>query len=165
MKKYRRAKLPVLDEIDKSIIQELQIDAQQSYISLKAKIGASEGTVRNRVKKLLKKEIIGIKAVLNPVKVGFDFSCIIGLEIAIEKLREAGEILTTNPNVYFLVGCTGDFDLLAILFFRNTSEFDAFMGQTIAKLPGIKRSRTFVSMTPMKAPWTNNLDVKKLFEF
>jgi Lrp/AsnC family transcriptional regulator for asnA, asnC and gidA len=164
MKKYRKTKLPTLDEIDDSIIQELQIDARQSYMGLGRKIGASEGTIRNRVKKLLKREIIKLKAVINPAKIGFDFGCVVGLEIAIEKLGEAGIELAGNPNVYYLVGCTGAFDLLAILMFRNTSEFDIFMRETIARLPGIKRTQTFVNMSLIKTPWVDNVDIKKLLE-
>ena len=74
MKKYRKSKLHALDDLDQSIIQELQVDARQSYLSLGKKIGASEGTIRNRVKSALKGEVIKLKAVLNPSKIGFDFT-------------------------------------------------------------------------------------------
>ena len=164
MKKYRKTKLPLLDEIDKSIIRELQVDARQSYLSLGKKIGASEGTIRNRVRLELERGIIKLKAVLNPTKIGFDFTCVIGLEIAIEKLREAGAALAENPNVYFLVGTTGTFDLIAIVVFRNTNEFDQFMKDTISRLPGIRRTQTFVNMSLIKTPWVDNLDIKNLLE-
>ncbi len=164
MGKYKKIKSLPINEIDVGIIKELEGDARQSYLSIGEKIGASEGTVRNRVKKLLNKEIIKLKAVLNPLYVGFNFSCVVGLEIAIEKLDEAGAKLAENPNVYFLVGCTGAFDLIAILFFRNTSEFDRFVKEYIAKLPGIKRTQTFVIMSQIKSPWVRDLDAKKLID-
>lgn len=164
MRKYRKTKLPVLDEIDKGIINQLQSDARQSYLSLGEKIGASEGTIRNRVKNLLKAETIKFKAVVNPEKIGFNFSCVVGLEVAIEKLDEAGARLAENPHVYFLVRCTGTFDLLAILVFHDTSEFDKFMRANIARLPGIKRTQTFVNMSLIKSPWVDNVDIKKLLE-
>jgi Lrp/AsnC family transcriptional regulator for asnA, asnC and gidA len=164
MKKYRKTKLPLLDGIDKSIIRELQVDARQSYLSLGKKIGASEGTIRNRVKLELERGIIKLRAVLNPTKIGFDFTCVIGLEIAIEKLREAGSTLAENPNVYFLVGTTGTFDLIAIVVFHNTNEFDQFMKDTISRLPGIRRTQTFVNMSLIKTPWVDNLDIKSLLE-
>jgi Lrp/AsnC family transcriptional regulator for asnA, asnC and gidA len=164
MNKYQKTKSPKINEIDVSIIKELGTDARQSYLSVGEKIGASEGTIRNRVKKLLKEEIIRLKAVLNPVNVGLNFSCVVGLEIAVEKLDEAGAKLAENPNVYFLVGCTGAFDLIAILLFRSTSEYDHFVKEYIAKLPGIKRTQTFVIMSQLKAPWSSNPDIKKLLE-
>lgn len=164
MKKNRQTKLLVLDEIDIGIIKELQTDARQSYLSLGKKIGASEGTIRNRVKSQLKNEIMKLKAVLNPTKLGFDFSCILGLEVAIEKLSEAEATLAKNPNVYFLAACTGTYDLIAFLLFHNTQEFDNFMMNNIAKLPGIRRSQTFVNMRLAKTPWNNDVPISKLPE-
>jgi len=162
MKKYRKSKLHALDEIDKGLIKELQIDARQSYLSLGKKIGASEGTIRNRINSQLKGDVIQLKAVINPSKIGYDFSCVIGLEINIDKLRETAELLAKNPNVCLLVGCTGVFDLIAMLIFPNTSYFEKFMGETIAKLPGIKRTQTFVIMSQIKTPWSDNLDIFEL---
>ena len=162
MKKSHKTKVVLLDEIDKSIIRELQIDARQSYLGLGKKIGASEGTVRNRVKSELKNEIMRLKAVLNPAKLGFDFSCIVGLEVAIEKLGEAESMLAKSPNVYFLAACTGPYDLIAILIFHNTHEFDSFMREGIAKLPGIRRTQTFVNMRMVKTPWNDDVSIGKL---
>lgn len=162
MKKYRKAKTHLLDEIDKSIIHELQADARQSYLSLGKKIGASEGTVRNRVKAELKSGVMKLKAVVNPEKIGLDFSCILGLEIAIEKLNEAEALLAKSPSVYFLASCTGTYDLLAILLFRNTHDFDNFMRENIAKLPGIKRSQTFVTMRMSKTPWNDGIELSNV---
>jgi DNA-binding Lrp family transcriptional regulator len=102
-KPYRKKKPPILDDLDTQIIQELQKDARQSYLSLGQKIGASEGTVRNRVSMELKKELIKLKAVLNPAKLGFNLSCWVGLEVDIDKLGEAEAILAESPNVYFFI--------------------------------------------------------------
>jgi Lrp/AsnC family transcriptional regulator for asnA, asnC and gidA len=164
MSQYRRKKKPILDELDEKIIGKLQIDARQSYLSLGQKIGASEGTIRNRVALEIKKEIIKLKAVLNPVKLGFNFSCVMGLEIAIDKLTEAETILAESPNVYYLSGCTGAFDLIAILIFRDTTEFDKFTINKIAKLPGIRRTQTFVNMRVIKNPWVNDVDIAELLD-
>jgi Lrp/AsnC family transcriptional regulator, regulator for asnA, asnC and gidA len=163
-KMYRRKKPPILDDLDQKIIQELQQDARQSYLSLGQKIGASEGTIRNRVALELKKELIKLKAVLNPPKLGFNFSCVVGIEVSIDKLTEAEMTLAESPNVYFLSGCTGTFDLMAILIFRDTQEFDKFTRNTLAKLPGIKRTQTFVNMRVIKNPWISDVDITRLLE-
>jgi DNA-binding Lrp family transcriptional regulator len=112
----------------------------------------------------LKKELINIKAVLNPPKLGFDFSCVLGLEIAIDNLAEAEELLAQSPNVYFLSGCTGTFDLIAIVMFRKPLDFDKFMKTRVAKLPGIGRTQTFVNMRIVKKPWIDDPNIIKLLE-
>lgn len=162
MKSYSKKKLPILDDLDIDIILELQVNARQSFLSLGKKLGASEGTIRNRVVSILKKELIKLKAVLNPIKLGLSFSCVMGLEIEIDKLTEAESTLAESPNVYFLSGCTGTFDIIAILLFRDTNEFDGFTRNMIAKLPGIRRTQTFVNMRIIKNPWLNDVDITKL---
>lgn len=162
MQKNKKNEAETLDRLGQQIIQELQLDARQSYIKISKKLHAAEGTIRNRVRHELKKGIIKLTAVVNPLKLGFDFSCVMGLEVAIDKLTDAETILAENPNVYFLSGCTGSFDIIAIVMFHNTDEYDSFIRNTVAKLPGIKRTQTFVNMRVIKSSWTHNLDVIKL---
>jgi Lrp/AsnC family transcriptional regulator, regulator for asnA, asnC and gidA len=164
MPRYQKKKPLFMDNLDQRIIQELQSDGRQSFLSLGKKLDASEGTIRNRVSSLLKKESISLKAVINPTKLGFNFSCIVGFEIAIDQLTEAESKLTASPNVSFLVSCTGAFDLIAFLIFRDAAELDKFMREKVARLPGIKRTQTFVNMSVTKSPWQNQVDITKLLE-
>jgi Lrp/AsnC family transcriptional regulator for asnA, asnC and gidA len=162
MKTPARKKQPILDDLDEKIIRELQRDARQSYLSLGQKVAASEGTIRYRVGLELEKGLIALKAVLNPTRLGFHFSCVMGLEVSIDKLTEAENMLAQSPNVYFLSGCTGTFDLIAILIFRNTTEFDKFTREVVARLPGIKHTQTFVNMRIIKSPWNRDVDIVDL---
>jgi DNA-binding Lrp family transcriptional regulator len=162
MKPRKKKAAAILDDLDQTVIHELQQDARSSFLKISKKVGASEGTVRNRVNSAVKKEIIQLKAVVNPQKLGFDFNCVMGLEISRNKLEEIASQLAKNQNVYFLSSCTGVFDLIAILFFRNTVEFDSFMRETIGRLPDILRTQTFVNMQVIKKPWTEDIDVIKL---
>jgi Lrp/AsnC family transcriptional regulator, regulator for asnA, asnC and gidA len=164
MARYQKNKPLILDDLDQRIIQELQADGRQSFLSLAKKLDASEGTIRNRVSAQLKKEVISLKAVINPTKLGYNFSCIVGFEIAIDHLTEAESRLTKSPNVAFLVTCTGSFDLIAYLIFRDAAELDRFMREKVARLPGIKRTQTFVNMSVTKSPWLNQIDISELLE-
>jgi Lrp/AsnC family transcriptional regulator, regulator for asnA, asnC and gidA len=164
MKLRKRKKAAILDSLDQMIIRELQKDARDSFLKISKKVGASEGTVRNRVRLAAKKEIIQLKVVVNPQKLGFDFNCVMGLEISRNKLEETASILAESQNVYYLSSCTGTFDLIAILFFRSTLEFDEFMREKIGKLPGILRTQTFVNMQVIKKPWDADMDVIKLLK-
>jgi Lrp/AsnC family transcriptional regulator for asnA, asnC and gidA len=162
--RYQKKKPSIIDDLDQKIIQELQVDGRQSFLSLGKKLDASEGTIRNRVSSQINKELISLKAILNPPKLGFNFSCIVGFEIAIDQLSQAESMLTESPNVYFLVTCTGSFDLIAFLIFRDAAELDRFMREKVARLPGIKRTQTFVNMNVAKSPWLNQIDISKLLE-
>jgi len=164
MTRYMKKKPSIIDDLDQKIIRELQVDGRQSFLSLGKKLDASEGTIRNRVSAQINKELITLQAVLNPTKLGFTFSCIVCFEIAIDHLTEAEARLADSPNVYLLVTCTGSFDLIALLIFRDAAELDHFMREKVARLPGIKRTQTFVNMNISKSPWQQQIEITKLLE-
>jgi Lrp/AsnC family transcriptional regulator, regulator for asnA, asnC and gidA len=164
MARYQKKKPSIIDDLDQKVIQELQVDGRQSFLSLGKKLDASEGTIRNRVSAQINKEVISIQAVLDPTKLGFNFSCIVGFEVAIDHLTEAESRLAASPNVFFLVTCTGSYDLIAFLIFRDAAELDKFMREKVARLPGIKRTQTFVNMNISRSPWSNQIDITKLLE-
>lgn len=162
--RINKKKSLALDNLDRKIIKELQIDARQGYLDLGKKLHASEGTIRYRLRLLLKREIIKLTAALNPSILGFDFSCVMGLEIDIARLPDAALILGKDPHVNFLSRCTGSFDIISILIFHNTREFDQFMDETISRLPGLKRTQTFVNMRVFKSSWISDWNIDQLLE-
>lgn len=152
----------MLDELGQKIVRELQEDARQSFREIGRKLDVSEGTVRNRVKGLLKSETLKISAVPNPEKLGLDFMCIMGIEVKVGAAEQVESVLIQSPNVYYLSGCTGNMDIIGIFVFRNPSEFDEFVKNVIATVPEIVRTSTFVVMHVSRSPWEHNLDVSEL---
>lgn len=149
----------MLDELGQMIIQELQVDARQSYREIGRKLKVSEGTVRNRVRVMLNTNTIKISAVPNPVQLGLDFMCIMGIEAKVGTVESVEKRLVKCPNVYYLSGCTGDMDIIGIFLFHSPSEFDDFVKNEIAGIPEITRTRTFVVMHISRSPWEDNLDI------
>lgn len=154
----------MLDGLDLDIIKELQADTRQSFRSIGRKLKISEGTIRNRVKKELSNNTIKITVIPRFSNLGYEFTCVTGLKIKISKIARAEEILKKSPNVYFLTGCTGNYDLIMVLVFRNASEFDRFVKGTVSNLPGILGSETFVCMNISKSPWMNDVDMEGLVD-
>ena len=62
-----------LDNIDKKILKELQMDASQSLEDIAKKVGASKTPVWNRIKKLRKIGVIKSHTViLDPIELGLE---------------------------------------------------------------------------------------------
>jgi Lrp/AsnC family transcriptional regulator for asnA, asnC and gidA len=152
----------MLDELAQNIIGELQTDARQSFREIGRKLKVSEGTVRNRVRSLVSSGAMKISALPNPTKLGLNFMCIICIEVKVGTAESVEHRLIENPNIYYLCGCTGNYDIIGIFLFHAPVEFDEFMKNVIAKIPEITRTSTFVVMHISRSPWEHNLDVSAL---
>jgi Lrp/AsnC family transcriptional regulator for asnA, asnC and gidA len=152
----------MLDELGQKIIGELQEDARQSFREIGRKLKVSEGTVRNRVRSLVNGNTIKISAIPNPEQLGMNFMCIMCIQVKVGSAERVEQLLITNPNVYYLCGCTGNFDIIGIFIFHTPAEFDEFVKNVIANIPEINRTSTFVVMHISRSPWEHNLDVAAL---
>ncbi len=154
----------MLDELGQKIIGELQEDARQSFREIGRKLKISEGTVRNRVKGLVRSNMMKISAIPNPQQLGLNFICIMCIEVKVGTAEKVEHLLIQSPNVYYLCGCTGTYDIIGIFVFRTPAEFDVFVKNVIAIVPDIVRTTTFVVMHVSRSPWEHNLDVAALMK-
>ncbi len=152
----------MLDELGREIIRELQEDARQSFREIGRKLKVSEGTVRNRVRALVAGKTVKISAVANPEKLGLNFMCVVCIEVKVGTAEAVEKRLIQSPNVYYLCGCTGTYDIIGIFLFHSPAEFDAFVKDVIANIPEITRTTTFVVMHVSRNPWEHHLDVSAL---
>jgi len=152
----------MLDELGQKIISELQEDARQSFREIGRKLEVSEGTVRNRVRGLVKSDTMKISAVPNPEQLGLNFMCVMCIEVKVGSAQRVEQFLIESPNVYYLCGCTGTYDIIGIFLFHTPKEFDEFVTDVIANVPEIVRTSTFVVMHISRSPWEHNLDVAAL---
>ena len=152
----------MLDKLGQRLIQKLQNDGRQSYRELAGELGVAEGTVRKRVRDLRNKDVIKIAALPNPLKLGCNFICIIGMEVKLTDIQQVGKELAQSPNVYFLSSVTGRFDLIAILLFNTSEELGDFVREKISSVQGILKTETFVNMDILKSPWSDGLDISEL---
>jgi Lrp/AsnC family transcriptional regulator for asnA, asnC and gidA len=67
-----------LDRLDIEILRILQEDARKSYVKIADQLQVTEGTVRFRIKKLLKDEVITrFLALIDPRKLGFQVTAVV----------------------------------------------------------------------------------------
>ncbi len=152
----------MLDDLGQKIIKELQEDARQSFREIGRKLKVSEGTVRNRVKTLVSGGAMKISAIPNPERLGLNFMCVMCIEVRVGTAEKVEQLLIKSPNVYYLCGCTGNFDVIGLFLFRTPHDFDEFVKDVIANIPDITRTSTYVVMHVSRSPWEHSLDVAPL---
>ena len=136
-------KTPVLDDVSKSIIEELQADGRRSYSSIGKTVGLSEAAVRQRVQRLLDAGVMQIVAVTDPLQVGFARAAMIGISVT-GKLDAAAEAIEKLPDVQYLVVCAGGFDILAEVVAEDDDHLLRILNDSIRSVPGVTRTETFV---------------------
>ena len=107
-----------IDDIDKAIIRELQVDGRAAYSRLAPLVGLSEAAVRQRVNRLQDRGVIQIVAVTDPVSLGYPFQAMLGIKVA-SAVDATAEKISQIDSVDYTVVTTGRFDVLAEVVCRD----------------------------------------------
>jgi Lrp/AsnC family transcriptional regulator for asnA, asnC and gidA len=134
---------PVLDEVNKLIIEQLQRDGRMSYAALAKTVGLSEAAVRQRVQRLLDGGVMQIVAVTDPLMLGFARQVMIGIKVTGD-MRAVAEAVAEIPEVSYVVICAGGYDLLVELVCADDDHLLHLLNDTIRTVPGVSATETFV---------------------
>jgi Lrp/AsnC family transcriptional regulator for asnA, asnC and gidA len=132
-----------IDELSINIVKIMQENALVTNADLAARLHVSEATVRRRIKNLLDTNVMQIKAVADPFKLGYEFIVIVGLWVEKGCLRKAEEYLCALPEARFVGLTMGSYDIMLEAWFHSTEEMTRFMTETLSSVPGISRSDSF----------------------
>jgi Lrp/AsnC family transcriptional regulator for asnA, asnC and gidA len=132
----------VLDDIDKQIIRELQLDGRTPYAKLGPAVGLSQAAVRQRVQRLIENGVMQVVAVTDPLMLGFTLEAMIGVEVDGD-LRAVASKVAQVDNVDYVVVTTGRFDLVVEVVCRDHEELLHLINDVIRAIPGVRATETF----------------------
>lgn len=132
-----------IDDINKSIIVELQKDGRRSYTAIAQSVGLSEAAVRQRVQKLIDDEVMQIVAVTDPIRLGFRRMAMVGMRIDGDATSVA-EKLSKVPEVAYVVQSGGAFDLLCEVVCEDDDHLIEVLNKTLRVFPGVRETETFM---------------------
>ena len=149
-----------LDNVDKKILSELQIDASQSLEDIAKKVGVSKTPVWNRIKKLRKIGIIKSNTViLDPDKLGLE-ACFFVLVRTSEHEKEWQDnflnALVSRKEVLEAHRLAGDIDYILKVRVKNAKAYDEFYQALISEVK-IFNVTALLSMEEIKS--THKLSV------
>jgi Lrp/AsnC family transcriptional regulator, regulator for asnA, asnC and gidA len=134
---------PILDDVNKRIIEQLQRDGRMSYATLAKQIGLSEAAARQRVQRMLDSGVMQIVAVTDPLTLGFRRQVMIGLKVEGD-MRTVADQLAAIPEVDYVVVCAGGYDLLAEMVCVDDDHLLSLLNDRIRGIPGVTTTETFV---------------------
>ena len=133
----------LIDDVSKSIIEQLQSDGRKPYASIGKSIGLSEAAVRQRVQKLLDSNVMQVVAVTDPLQVGFKRAAMIGVNVEgdIEKVADA---LAKLEEVNYVVVCAGGFDILIEVVCEDDDDLLNLLNGQIRTVEGVVETEVFM---------------------
>jgi len=141
----------MIDNLNKTILEEYQKDASITYRKLAQKIGESPSTVFSRIKQMKKDEIItGIIPMVSPEAVGKPTTAWIkiSLDIKTDCCDFAAEV-AKNRDVMEVHEIAGEWDiLLKVKGKDNLAVHD--LTKKISKVPGIKNMESIIAYCTIK---------------
>jgi Lrp/AsnC family transcriptional regulator for asnA, asnC and gidA len=140
----------LVDALDRKILAALNEDARKSTREIAEAIGASTGTVYNRLKKLTERGVIrGYIPLLDHQKTGYVFTILILIQVEGEYITDVEERLAATKEVMAVYDITGDFDVALIAKFQTQAALNAFI-KSLLKTPHIRRTVTSMVLNVVK---------------
>jgi Lrp/AsnC family transcriptional regulator for asnA, asnC and gidA len=148
-----RGEVVPLDDVDRSIIQQLQVDGRRTYTRLAAETGLSEAAVRQRVQRLLDAGVMSVVAITDPLTVGMQRMAMIGLKVEGD-LRAVAKQLADIPQIDYVVIASGAYDIIVEVTCADDHDLLEILNDNIRSLPGVRSTDTFVLLQMVKQTYT-----------
>lgn len=132
-----------MDLLDKKIIEILDNDAREPFLTIAKKTNSSETTIRNRVKKLQKNGIIKKFGIIWADNAGVE--AIIAINTLTNKKTNtiSEEIKNSSPRIKQVMEVSGGFDLVIILDALTINELNRTI-EKIRSINGVKSTQTYM---------------------
>jgi Lrp/AsnC family transcriptional regulator for asnA, asnC and gidA len=141
---------PVLDELDKSIIQCLQHDGRRPYAQIGRELKVPEATVRQRAERLISRGVVQVVGVTDPLAMGFQQPALIGFKVDPGKLERIADEISALDEVTYLVVTAGRFDLVCEVVCEDNEHLLRVLTERLAQIKGIRSTETLVELRFVK---------------
>ena len=140
-----------MDQLDMALIGMLQRDSRQTAADLAAKLKTSKPTILRRMKRLHDEGVIRLVTMVDPRALGYKLVVSSGLKVAPDRINEVAEAVGNHRSVHSVALCTGRYDVLAWMTFRDRPEMMDVLGRQLGQIRGIRSMETVTFLRIMKA--------------
>jgi len=135
-----------LDELDTRIIARLRVENMNNS-ALAQELGLSEGTVRQRIKKLKESGILKIKALINPDSLANQQLTVIAVSITESRLLDAkAREISELDGVLSVSIVSGRYDLIVEALVDSNHGLVEFLTENLARIDGVSKTESFLML-------------------
>lgn len=152
---WAAGRMPALDqptdELNRAIINLLQEDGRLSFARIAEILDVSEGTVRNRVNRMIDAKVLRIIAVADPLALGYTGYAMLGMHFAPNVDPDAvAKRFVAHEEVTYVLLVAGHFDLLVEVICENQSHLRDFIFEHCYRQPDIASVEPMFSLQMYK---------------
>jgi DNA-binding Lrp family transcriptional regulator len=141
---------PILDELDRQLIDLLASDARVSNRKIATRLGVTEGTVRGRIKRLQQEKLISFTAITGLQMARKSQLAFIYVQAEVERTREVARQLADMEPINAVLITMGRFNILAMTLFEELDELVEVASDRILAIPGVHHVETSIAVKTMK---------------
>lgn len=134
----------MIDKTSFQIMLELCRNGRASNAKIAHTLGLSVLTVAKKINAMIANDVFAIKAIPNPVKMGYQASAFIGLKVDLKRMDDICAHLANNVHVNLVVTCFGRFDILLLVYFSEWHLLQTFVSKELPKVDGINHINTYL---------------------
>jgi Lrp/AsnC family transcriptional regulator for asnA, asnC and gidA len=132
--------LAVVDEVDFRIISILMEEGDISFSELARRLNLSESTIRKRIEKLKKGNVINkFTVIVDPYKLGFNSVAIVGVDVEPQQLLKVAKKICELPEAKNVFISTGDHMIMVEIWARDGNDLSRILSEGIGGIEGVKR--------------------------
>lgn len=150
-----------MDKIDQKILRELQKDGRITMTELSERVSLTKTPCIERVRRLEKAKIIkGYMAQLAPEKLDAGHIAFVQVTLndtTTQALQEFNLAVQRTPQIQSCHMIAGNFDYLLKVRTKDVNDYRQFLGTTIAQLPKVQQTSTFIVMETVSDRTTVNV--------
>jgi Lrp/AsnC family transcriptional regulator for asnA, asnC and gidA len=146
-----------LDELDRAILRELEEDGRRALREIGRSVGASEATIRARVKRLQDLKILRIVAFADPEQLGGAQLGLVFLNVEPGRHEAIVAELVELPEVTYVSTLLGRADLCVEVSTKDNNELWSFLRQKVGPIEGIRHTETMSILKVHKLRYTSTV--------
>jgi Lrp/AsnC family transcriptional regulator for asnA, asnC and gidA len=120
------------------------------FTDIAKSLDISEGTVRNRVARLIQERVLQIVGMVDPYRLGYDAPAVISISVQPPLLNQIAKTISSFSEVSYLIMVSGDYDLLLEVLCKDRDHLASFLNEKLLKVPGIINTQTSMVLRTYK---------------
>ena len=124
--------------------------AERPTLRLPGEVGVSEGTVRRRLRRLVKDDMVKVVAVPNLEKLGYATTALIGISTGPGKSDTVADAIAAMEEAHYVAITTGSFDVFVWAGLESAENLGNFLRTKVGVVDGVQGTQTFVNLSIKK---------------